>query len=1382
MFVATARGVCCASRSSHITGRLVHVLHRLSMRISLLLFVSPSLHTYVKCMASSPKLSNAALELLSRFGIDHKKDLHKNWQKFERVAVDEPNLSSEQRSALDAAWSAVVQDAQGAFDTKGVALMHVLKGYQRKTVSPDGTVTPPSSTERVTTPTAREFAEALSEMCFLSENFFSKTFRIVKCTFGAELGAVVPIALSSPSRVLRLLGLQTARLFIADGAFLHSFAQCKGFDWLGLCIDRESAQELEHACGFVLRCVELRSKERVFPEQTFPQGLAVRLASLLDPQDQLNSLVPSTRQRLVMVAVQVLEAFPAQAVGADMVRILLTLCSTRGTSGDELAQVLRVVLNMFDDPSRRSFLRDSDLAALLLPFVESPPKDTNSDYLFRMNHAKDAWARLLCTWQGLFWSASESMCLRSMIDLLHLPGPTDRKMVLLHMFNTIIRNVAPHRGIPAQDSWSGLASKHRSSTLAPMDFDLVENDEVGSNVAQGLEMYLERGDDNAGGEDDLIPTTKSIGYYTGDPICASLLLVLEHHGLPQALITIAKRSGSPGYDQDMTHEAVMLLQHLMILMDHLLPPTSVAQLHEAFTSAIASLHQENRLLVGTLTSKLFQNLNLSSSTAAAREVSGMSTPLLMDDTTFQTHIKESHVEQHNEPGRWNFDALLLLVQGPLRTPARVRWARDSTRFFTRVLGFYKPSAMKSFASLRREECNDQICGFGIAIVETLLATKEGTEILEKSEFPKALRGMLYEIVDDKAQPTILTWERIGPGASPIGLVFLLMLGRFTQSSNGLILLKRHGVLDIIKELLTKLSSGTCHASDLSFVVGHQLVQHLHIGSVPNYGVSEDLRASVKLAMENKDFNALRLCAMMQLRKILWKDLTSSMHWGIARLVEALSDPFFTVVEHSFRMLASICCSSAQALDVLIALKPTALVTSVVLRDNRKNWSTTSLLYRIAGRPDGCAFLQQAGWIDEELARWLASESQSHTDEVERLSQGRDCAVVTRQATKHSRSDSDAAASRRGHAGSRSRGVSFAVSHSSQNYFPMHFAGELCRTPEGCSILQQHPLWRDAVTALLVQVGGHEGMPDSPQNLQLDVTMQLWGNATLTELDTTPTPVRRLPQRHAPRDADDYADEVDELSFIRKRDNNTSRVAAERAEDPESNLLSAARGYEAKTADAAVDVTGDINTLKRSILVLCSVGSSNSGFEVLCDATPQRGELVQRLLDLSHRANCLSLRGLVTVAVAMLCRSPAAAAYLSDKQCAVVHLPSAYVSASGLPYSVAFAHPIAPTWMCVKRTAVHRGHAPRNAYREGSADTKDVPKEVADNVVALSNPVNRDAAKVKLHAAYKENPLLFADPAVQRLLLEVSSMYRMRSSERKFVVELLQRSMTRLPAS
>jgi hypothetical protein len=79
------------------------------------------------------------------------------------------------------------------------------------------------------------------------------------------------------------------------------------------------------------------------------------------------------------------------------------------------------------------------------------------------------------------------------------------------------------------------------------------------------------------------------------------------------------------------------------------------------------------------------------------------------------------------------------------------------------------------------------------------------------------------------------------------------------------------------------------------------------------------------------------------------------------------------------------------------------------------------------------------------------------------------------------------------------------------------------------------------------------------------------------------------------------------------------------------------------------------------------------------------------------------------------------------------------------------------------------------YAAGEASTARVPREIGELVVSLPNPVSREGAKQKLATLLKQNPGVFLRREVENLLVDAISMYRMRSCDRKMVVELITRA-------
>lgn len=63
----------------------------------------------------------------------------------------------------------------------------------------------------------------------------------------------------------------------------------------------------------------------------------------------------------------------------------------------------------------------------------------------------------------------------------------------------------------------------------------------------------------------------------------------------------------------------------------------------------------------------------------------------IDDTTWKNKLLETQILVHKEHTKWNYDAILEIVEGPLLNPARFNEAVRGTKFMRRLITFFYPS-------------------------------------------------------------------------------------------------------------------------------------------------------------------------------------------------------------------------------------------------------------------------------------------------------------------------------------------------------------------------------------------------------------------------------------------------------------------------------------------------------------------------------------------------------------------------------------------------------------------------------------------------------------------------------------------------------------------
>ncbi|KEG09239.1 hypothetical protein DQ04_05561030 [Trypanosoma grayi] len=1364
-------------------------------------------------------LGSAALELLQSYSIDLK-DFSKARARYENVraelaaaATDDQKAaeSTEIRQQLVNAWEEYLTLAQAYFRKVSSAVVQDLLEKSRGKAA------------------AAHRAEKLNELCAIGEKWYVRN----ECYFNFEdpekLAGIVEDALDSSSVVMRLLGLQLTRICCANVMFVRHLFSRRGCGLIGICFDRENATELEYALNMCSRLIELYASDpKAYP--VFPYGWIYRIASLLDMQDPVPNLLPKRKSQALRIAVKLLHLFPEMATAASLHTLLLQYCIQKvavAATLDEVKSILQVVLDLFDGAETRQYIRYNDLDVLYEPFLYFTEKSRDAK-IATMNGAKDVLAMVMRTWVGVLWTSSERKGLCAIIDVLHLPGDLDRKMVLLTLFNKVLCQLAPHRGLTLMETWEGVeANLRRAPASATGAKDLLgahnsflENETPHSmaDSNKGLMPFDAMLGELDDGHEDFVPTTKAIGYHVLDPFLGRVLLMLSHHGLPLALVCIIQDTSA---SRVLTLAASSLLQDLLVLMDTVLPVRPVKRLHKALNKAVGRLAQSGNLsLDGGHAWRLFKyckglkdlTVSASISNATAALSGGLSAPtsasitayglgsLELDDAGFEGLLQETKVEQASSYTRWNYDILLLLVNGPLRSLPRFRWVLNETRFFHKLIMFYRPlqqSGTQTFISLQAAECTPQLCVLGIALLDLFLSTREGMQALNKFDFTKSLVDILEEVVDGTTR--VLDRQRL---CTSVGRTLLRMVGRYSLSASGLMAMKEYKMFGIINNMFTQLTGERVTApsnDDMLQGVCHLLLQHLYIGAVPNHGVCEEIRQIFRLALCN-DSNSIRLCAAMQLRKALWRDLSTSMRWGIEILVQALHDDYYNVVESAFKLLLSICLCSDEALDYLISLSPTVLMESEVIRDHAQKLNLNTLLYCIVGRPSGFRFLQCYGWVEQELRRWEDSESANHVVLVESMQSGEHVVMSvdfregmsSRWRQRHNRTLSDPlyALYRPALLRSSAPPTGFASSPT-PGFFPSHFAAVLCKSNEGCTLFKHSNLWQRSVRRILAQQLPPEIVYDdvidaaSESSEDSDDTERTMGEENLSFYGRPAFNVDKAQSKNSA--------EAREIRLLQE-----GRLPCSYS----AELLSASRGYKSAGQSYILECVGDIAELKDAILCVCHTSSSDTGYALLRTVPG----LMKRLMALTRFAATVTVRSICLVGLSLLARSKRCAEQLREMAHSVLNESNAYTSADGVPYSVAFAHLKPSRWTSVGRLVnSSSASSPYFAHTQcgdgvagGGGSGGDVTcmlgmadcgimissqsRRVWDQVCALSNPVSREGAKKKLYQLMRHQPQVFVEPLMRGMLLDAAQTFRMRHAERKFIAGLLENAPLTKPVS
>ncbi|KAG5478736.1 hypothetical protein LSCM1_06140 [Leishmania martiniquensis] len=950
-------------------------------------------------------------------------------------------------------------------------------------------------------------AERMSDFCAFCDKWYVGNEVLFELPEPEALATLAASAVASVSRLLRLLGMRMVCVCAGNSLFLRSFIEDgDAVRWVSFCGDRGLNAEVDALLSVMDRLLQLNITDpKVYPQ--LPFGWLYRLNSLLEHPDSVASASVKRRSAAVRIALQLLRQRPDQATAAGLHSVLLNACIDPNgcVTPDEAQQVMQAFLSLFDGPSTRQFLKTTDLRIIFAPFL-STSESSDTALLAKQNNAKDLIVTVFSTWVGSLWISSEMTGLRSIIDILQLPGSLDTKMVIITLFNKLLARLAPHRGIVPMETWKGFEEDRLRKAAHDAEETLAKEVNGGGDVSYDTQYFnsnnsfmcdfaLSDSTGDAALFDDFIPTTKALGYHVMDPLLGRVLACLNYHGLPYALTQLMQIVNK---NRVVTAAASSLLQDIFVLMDTVLPQVIVFKLHEAFNKAVGRLINDGNVFVGGLASQLFRNYKKNTgggvvvpvvpTSATEMPNTALNTPgtLDVDDPTFATMLHDCKVDRMKGCQAWNFDILATLVQGPLRLPRRFRAARELVEslvlFFTPLSLSSTPHTSSTFSALSPETVSPQMCMVGVELVDLILSSRDGAALLERMGFVASVAAMLKEVRIGK--PVVLRRAVVN---TCIGRSFLRMTGRLSAHANGLLLMRDHGVFSLVDSMFSKLKGPRLEnptEEDTLHDVCYQLLQYLYLGAVPNYGVCKDIRHTFRAALSNPS-NTIRLCAAQQLKKAVWRDLSTSMKWGIETLLQALHDDFFSVIESAFKLLLSICLCSDEGLDYLIECFPTVLMESEVILNHAKQLRLNVLLYRIASRPSGFRFLQSYGWVEKELHRWEESESVQYTIMLERLQNFDGSAAaaeggggvgsttmpsISDPSVRHTRSYSDGLGGVYGRVtGSTSYlPLLTAADASSTKFFPVHFASVLCSSVEGCAMFKHSKLWTRSVQRLLEQ--------------------------------------------------------------------------------------------------------------------------------------------------------------------------------------------------------------------------------------------------------------------------------------------------------------------------
>nr|VWP00964.1 Guanyl nucleotide exchange factor Sql2 [Ganoderma boninense] len=424
----------------------------------------------------------------------------------------------------------------------------------------------------------------------------------------------------------------------------------------------------------------------------------------------------------------------------------------------------------------------------------------------------------------------------------------------------------------------------------------------------------------------------------------------------------------------------------------------------------------------------------------AVEQEKMKMRMQMDDKTFQAFLLDTQVMLTKDHGKWNFDTLQELVEGPLHNPKRMEEAIKVSRYIRKLMSFFHPMAHR-FSSLPKTKQNVRWVRLGCSLLNALLASQDGVKFLAEDEFLSQLYKSFDQLDPQTPTPTsdpVFSKKRM---QDTLTYGYFEMLGTLSRRKEGIELLEKFKLFSAFY-LLTELRGR----------------EDLVIGIIENLDLSIDGHSRIVLSKAlTSNYPHVRRYATQRLGTLIRSSTTASA-WTLRLLLTQLYDPSMEVREMAVQFLEGAC-ESQDVLQMVVEMQPTLDHLGEVGHP---------LLLKFMSTPTGFRYLYAAEYIEREMELWFHERNLHYVVHIE--------VFLAKAFSQNATEDEDDI-------------LAF------DGIVPPHFYGVMAKTDLGCEVLQEKGHF--AEFAHFIRQHGSES---EDQDLILKLKSILWavGNIGATE--------------------------------------------------------------------------------------------------------------------------------------------------------------------------------------------------------------------------------------------------------------------------------------------
>ncbi|CAA90815.1 Target of rapamycin complex 2 subunit ste20 [Schizosaccharomyces pombe] len=822
-----------------------------------------------------------------------------------------------------------------------------------------------------------------------SDPAYAKNFSLITPTILSMLELNVSEVTASVYRLLR-------HLFLDATAF--SCCQMLNLPWIlskSLLSGTDAYQiEREQAFRLIRTLYFLSSTEG---HEDYLSGITRTIISICEHvSDVSRGIAVETLIELMIIRPKIL-------FKANGLRVLMISLIDGSISENLAASAALALVYLLDDPESACYVNlPYDIGILLSPFTSSSSRDTFNSSEEQSEQAAKAMKSsakvasvLLNSWSGLLaLSTNDFQALRSIVDTLRVPSFAPRSDVIDLFF--LIFQVE-------YSSWS-------ESFLAGKRLTVVKNQAVSN-------------DDNINMVN--IPDGSNKKYMSlRQHFTAVLLFIFLELGLVESIVCMIRASDDPSASRKATY----LLGEVLRLSDELLPihlGAKIQSLPSLFnmasqftaedrfvaTSVLQSIESLNRVKFHSATqpfsqttSLLFKEQKTDGSFRGQRQVEHVKLKMGMqiDDSHFRSMLAETNVLATKNYQKWRWDTLVQIMEGPLLSPKRIDETLRTTKFMRRLLAFYKPFSNR-FSSIQNTKPNQKFIKVGCLVFRTLLANPEGVKYLSESKVIKQIAESLSQIdgYSEQVSEPIFSNSRL---QKTLTHGYFPMLKVLSSQKEGHAIMERWRIFTTLYHL-TELRN----RDDLIIIFLTNL----------DYRLEGHTRIIFSKAL-NTGQQAVRLTATKHLAALINSESANDNlnHWAISLLIFQLYDPCLEVCKTAVKVLNEVCARNENLLAQVVQLQPSLAHLGEI---------GSPLLLRFLATTVGFHYLSEINFIEHELDNWYHHRNIDYVDLLEQnffLSFVSNLKIIDK---KNNEPD--------------------------ENILPLHFYGELVKSPQGCEVLE-----------------------------------------------------------------------------------------------------------------------------------------------------------------------------------------------------------------------------------------------------------------------------------------------------------------------------------------